>query len=164
MSISEQTSTATRMFARVIGPFLVIISATAVARAADMRSLLTDFRSNAMWPWVTGAFVLLFGMVVVGLHQCWRGAPAIVVSTLGWLTVLKGFFLMSLPRTYVSFAGTAVGVSTWWRVGFIFMALVGLYLTLVGWSPVPIRSTDQPANSIPGSPARRMMPTSEGSA
>jgi uncharacterized membrane protein len=149
MNSSQQTQATTRMFARVIGPFLVIVTATAVARASDMRMLLTDFRANSLWAWVTGAFILLSGMVVVALHQYWRGAPAIIVSALGWLTVLKGFSLMALPQTYLSFASTAVDAGTSWWVGFIVVALIGLYLAFVGWSPAPSRPTAQPASSAP---------------
>jgi len=149
MSSSQQTQATTRAFARVIGPFLTILTSTAVARASAMPTLLAEFRANSVWPWVTGAFVLLNGLIVVALHQYWRGAPAIIVSVLGWLAVLKGFFLMALPQTYLSFAGTAVDAVTWWRAGFIAMALVGLYLTFIGWAPAPTRPAAQPARSAP---------------
>ncbi len=149
MSSSQQTQATTRAFARVIGPFLTILTSTAVARASAMPTLLAEFRANSVWPWVTGAFVLLSGLIVVALHQYWRGAPAIIVSVLGWLAVLKGFFLMALPQTYLSFAGTAVDAVTWWRAGFIAMALVGLYLTFIGWAPAPKRTAAQPARPAP---------------
>jgi hypothetical protein len=140
------------MFARVMGPFLAIITTTAVARGAGMRTLLTDFRATPVWPWVTGAFVLLSGLVVVALHQHWKGAAPIIVSVLGWLATLKGFFLTVFPQTYLSFASTAVDAGTSWRAGFIAMALVGLYLTYIGWVPAPSRPTAQPANSTPDMP------------
>lgn len=135
------------MFARVIGPFLTIVTITAIARAADMRTLLADFPANSVWPWVTGAFVLLTGLVVIALHQYWRGAAAVIVSLLGWLTTLKGFFLIAFPHTYLSFASRALGAGTSWRAGFIAMALVGLYLTYVGWMPARSRPTAQPASA-----------------
>ncbi|MGA9362197.1 MAG: hypothetical protein WBW75_30645 [Mycobacterium sp.] len=152
MSSSQQTPGRTCMFARVMGPFLVIITTTAVAHGSGMRTLLTDFRANPLWPWVTGAFILLSGLVVVALHQYWRGAAPITVSLLGWLTTLKGFFLMAFPQTYLSFAGTAVDAGTLWRAGFIAMTLVGLYLTFMGWVPAPSRPTAQPASSTPNLP------------
>jgi len=145
MSPSQQTEAVTRRFACVVGPFLVVVTATAVARASDMRTLLTEFRANSVGPWVTGAFVLLSGLVVVALHRHWRGTPAIIVSLLGWLTTLKGLLLMAFPQTYLSFAGSAVDASTWRRASFIAMALVGLYLTVFGWAPAPSQSTGQPA-------------------
>ncbi|MGB9227218.1 hypothetical protein [Mycobacterium sp.] len=149
MSSSQQTQVTTRAFARVIGPFLTILTSTAVARASAMPTLLTEFRANSLWPWVTGAFILLTGLIVVALHQYWRGAPAIIVSVLGWLTVLKGFSLMALPQAYLSFASTAVDAVTWWRAGFLAMALVGLYLTFIGWAPAPTRTAAQPARPAP---------------
>jgi hypothetical protein len=152
MNSSQQTRATTRSFARVIGPFLVIVTATAVARASAMRILLTEFRANSLWPWVTGAFVLLTGLVIVALHQYWRDPPAIIVSVLGWLTALKGFFLMAFPQTYLSYASTAVDAFTWWRAGFGAMALVGLYLAFIGWIPSPSRTTAEPASSAPDIP------------
>jgi len=113
MNSSQQAQATTSMFARVIGPFLMTVTATAVARESAMRTLLTELSANSVWPWVTGVFVLLTGLVVVALHQNWRGAPAIIVSVLGWLTALKGFFLMAFPQTHLSFASTAVGAVTW---------------------------------------------------
>ena len=113
MSSSQQSQARTRMFARVIGPFLVIVTATAVGRASDMRTLLSQFGANSVWPWVTGAFVLLSGLVVIALHQCWRGTAEVIVSVLGWLTAVKGLFLMTLPHTYLSAANSAVGATGW---------------------------------------------------
>ncbi|ETZ99999.1 hypothetical protein I547_5217 [Mycobacterium kansasii 824] len=63
------------MFARVMGPFLVIVTVTAIARTSEMRMLLTEFRANFVWPWVGGAFTLLTGLVVVALHRHWRAPP-----------------------------------------------------------------------------------------
>lgn len=146
MSSSQQTQARTRMFARVMGPFVVVVTVTALARGSAMRTLLTDFRATPVWPWVTGAFILLAGLVVVALHQYWRGAAAIIVSALGWLTTLKGFFLMAFPHAYLSFAGSALDAGTSWRAGFVAVALVGLYLTYVGWAPAQGQPA-QPASS-----------------
>jgi hypothetical protein len=151
MSSSQKTQARTRMFARVMGPFLVIITTTAVAHGSGMRTLLTDFGANPVWPWVTGPFILLSGLVVVALHQYWQGATPIIVSLLGWLTTLKGFFLMAFPQTYLSFASTALDAGASWRAGFVAMALMGLYLTFIGWVPAPSRPTTQ-ASSTPDLP------------
>jgi hypothetical protein len=34
------------MFARVLGPYLVVVTATAVARTSEMRTLLSQFSEN----------------------------------------------------------------------------------------------------------------------
>ncbi|MGB8389984.1 hypothetical protein [Mycobacterium sp.] len=147
MTTSPQTEARTRIFARVLGPYLVIVTATAIARGSQIRTLVSGFDTNSMWPWITGAFVLPIGLIVVALHQYWRGAAAIMVSVLGWLTTLKGLFLMAIPETYVSAANSALGAIGWWRAGMVIVGLVGLYLTYVGWAPAPHRAAPQAAGS-----------------
>ena len=100
------------MFARVLGPYLVIVTVT-VARASDVRTLVSEFHANSVWPWVTGAFVLLSGRLVIALHQNWRGAAAIIVSLLGWSPTLKGFSLEVFPDAYISLANNAIDAVLW---------------------------------------------------
>ncbi|MGO8771459.1 hypothetical protein, partial [Mycobacterium sp.] len=114
MDASPQSQTTTRMFSRVLGPFLVIADVTAIARASDMQALLSQFEANSLWTWVAGAFVLIFGLIVVAFHQYWHGAAAITVSVLGWLITLRGLLLLSFPTTFVSVSDSMVGAQGWW--------------------------------------------------
>ncbi len=90
----------TRSFARIIGPLLTIIPVVGMARAADMRQLLTEFTTSDVWPWVTGSFVLTAGVAIVAFHQIYRGVAAVIISVLGWLMVLRGIVLVAFqfPR------------------------------------------------------------------
>ena len=74
------TTTRTRMFARVIGPYFVIVSLTAALRAPDMQAVLSDFEASPVWPWFAGVFTLLLGLVIVALHSYWTDPPAVIVS------------------------------------------------------------------------------------
>ena len=149
MDAPAQSQARTRVFSRVLGPFLVIADVTAVARASDMQTLLSQFEANSLWTWVTGAFILLFGLIVVAGHQYWRGAAAIVVSLLGWLITLRGLLLFAFPQTFVSLANDMIGAQAWWVAACVVFALVGLYLTYVGWAPVSDRPKSQGAKATP---------------
>ena len=152
MSSSAQSADTTRRFARVLGPFFAIVSATVVARAPDMRELLAEFGASAIWPWVTGAFVLMGGIIVVALHPYWRGVTAVIVSLLGWLMVLRGVLLLAFPDTFMSIANQTIGAETLWRIVFAGFTLVGLYLTYVGWIARHKGSVAQAPGSIPDLP------------
>ncbi|ORB84729.1 hypothetical protein B1987_14100 [Mycobacterium kansasii] len=152
MNVSPDSQSRTRMFARALGPFLVIVDLTAVVRAADMQSLLSQFEANSLWTWVTGAFVLLFGLMMVAGHQSWRGAPAIIVSVLGWLVTLRGLLLLAFPRAFVSLANSMIGAQAVWVSLCLAAALIGLYLTYVGWAPTPSRPTQHTATAKPDLP------------
>ena len=148
MSTQQLQQFRTRMFARVLGPFFIIVAATTVARASDMRTLLSDFEASSAWPWVTGAFLLLTSLVIIGLHQYWQGAAAITVSVAGWVLALRATFLMAFPHAFLSAANAAVGMTALWVGVDTFIGLVGLYLTYVGWSPAPSQPVAQANTSI----------------
>jgi hypothetical protein len=149
MTSSQQSQDRTRVFARIFGPYLVIIAATAVLRPTDMRALLSGFEANPLWSWVTGAFILLFGLTVVAFHPYWRGAVAVIVSVLGWLVVIKGLFLVAFPHTYLSMVNSAIDAMGWWRSAAVVGVLIGLYLTYVGWMPARGRPATHEAASQP---------------
>lgn len=130
----------TQMFARVLGPYFVIVPITAAIRAPQMHELLSDFEANPLWPWVVGAFVLLLGLVTVALHSRWDSPPAIIVSAVGWLLVLRGVLLLAFPAAFMSAANAVIGSGAIWRVGYLALALIGLYLTVCGWRPARERA------------------------
>jgi glucose uptake protein GlcU len=152
MSSSPQQDNRTRLFARVLGPFFVIVTLTAAARASDMRTLMSDFGANPALPFVTGAFLLMGGLVVIALHQYWHTAAAVIVSVLGWVLALRGLFLMAFPQTFMSVVNNAVGKTALWVTVDLLVALVGLYVTYVGWRPAPSRPVSQAPTSTPDLP------------
>lgn len=150
MSASAQSIDTTRRFARVLGPFFAIVSATVVVRAPA--ELLAEFGATAIWPWVSGAFVLMGGIIVVALHPYWHGVAAVIVSLLGWLMVLRGVLLLGFPDTFISIANHTVGAENVWRIVFGGVTLVGLYLTYIGWIARPKGSVARAPGSIPDLP------------
>jgi uncharacterized membrane protein len=139
MSTPEQSQMRTRMFARTLGPFFTIVPTTVAVRASYMQELFTEFKANPMWPWLFGAILLMFGLVIIAFHQYWRGPAAIIVSVVGWFLAIRGVLLLTVPSAYDA-AGNALyssGATPVIWVVFICLATAGLYLTYVGWKPEP---------------------------
>lgn len=143
MSTSEQSQLRTRIFARVVGPFLAIVPTTVAIRGSYMRTLFTEFQANPMWPWLFGAILLMFGLVIIALHQCWRSTAGVIVSLLGWFLAIRGVLLLTVPQAY-SAAGNAIyssGAIAAVKVLAIGLGVAGVYLTYVGWKPAGPTST-----------------------
>ena len=137
MSGSEQSQIRTRMFARVMGPFLTIVPTTVAVRGQYMEELFNEFKANPMWPWLYGAILLAAGLFIIAFHQYWRSPSAIIVSVIGWFFLIRGLLLLTVPRAYDA-AGDAIyssGASAVILVLFACLASAGLYLTYVGWKP-----------------------------
>jgi len=123
----------TRLFARVLGPYFVIAMAVYVAQSPDLPALLDSLDANPMLPWVTGAFTLITGLVIVALHQEWGSAAAIIVSVTGWLTTVKGVVIMAFPGVYGSLANSMNDGSALIATQGVVVGALGVYLTYVGW-------------------------------
>jgi hypothetical protein len=139
MSPLEQSQIRTRMFARVLGPFFATVPTTVAIRGSYMQTLFTEFKANPMWPWLFGAILFMFGLVIIAFHQYWRSPEAIIVSLVGWFLAIRGVLLLTVPQAY-SAAGNAIyssGAIAAVRVLAICLGLAGLYLTYIGWKPAP---------------------------
>ena len=143
MSSSQEPEYRTRMFARVVGPYLIAIATAAALRPSDMKAMLSLYEENPLWGWVTGAFILILGLITIALHPYWRGAAAVIVSVMGWLVAAKGLVLVAFPRSYFGIADSAIGAVGWWQSGAIVYVLAGVYLTYVGWIQQRARRTSQ---------------------
>jgi cytochrome bd-type quinol oxidase subunit 2 len=149
MSPADPSQIRTRMFARAFGPFFTIIPSIVAARATtQMPVLLHEFASDPMWQWVLGAFLLMGGSVIIAFHQYWRSAAAVLVSLLGWFLAIRGVLILAVPNIYNS-AGNALERNDILvvRAIFIGLALVGLYLTYVGWIEKPKQQEPRDAAS-----------------
>ncbi|MCV7314839.1 hypothetical protein H7J77_04715 [Mycolicibacillus parakoreensis] len=124
----------TRAFARVIGPFLAVVTAVVAVRASTLSGQLAGFAGDPMWPWVLGALLFGFGLGIVAFHQYWRSLAAVLISLFGWFLLLRGLGLLVAPGLITeaaqSASDTAVGAV---RAGFGLLAVCGLYLSYVGW-------------------------------
>jgi hypothetical protein len=156
MKSSNQPQNRTRMFARVMGPYMAIIAAIAALRPDDLRAMLSKFEADPLLSWVTGAFTLLLGLVVVALHPYWRGGAAIIVSVVGWLVAVQGLLLVAGSHAYFAIANSAVDTMGWARAGaaaeVLIVLYLGLYLSLVSWVPARTRPVSQPVSSTPDLP------------
>jgi hypothetical protein len=134
MSTSEQSQMRIRMLLRVLKPFFTVFVIDDAVRRSYLQTLFTEFKANPMWPWLFGAILLIWALIIIAFHQYWRSPAAVIVSLLGWFLAVRGVVLLTVPQ--VSNApGNAVyssGASAVMWVESICLAAAGLYLTYVG--------------------------------
>ena len=156
MKSSNKPQNRTLMFARVMGPYMVIVAAIAALRPDDLRMMLSKFEADPLLPWVTGAFTLLLGLVVVALHPYWRGGAAIIVSVVGWLVAAQGLLMVAGSHAYFAIANSAVDTMGWAHAGAALEVLIvlylGLYLSIASWFPARTGPASQPVSSTPDLP------------
>jgi hypothetical protein len=129
---TEDSQIRTRVFARIMGPWLVIVPGIIAARAPDMGALASEFFDSPLFVWFSGALLLFAGLLIIAFHQYWSSAAAVLISLFGWILAIRGLVLMAAPALYERAVVIADAI---WLVRLMFGVLVvmGLYLTYVGW-------------------------------
>ena len=132
MPATPESEATTRNFARIIGPWLVIVPGIIVLRAPDMGQLAVEFFKNSLFIWFAGALLLFAGLLIIAFHQYWSSVAAILISLFGWVMALRGLALMAVPKLYEQ-AGAPFEAVPAVRSIFGVLVIIGFYLTYVGW-------------------------------
>lgn len=144
MLATPESRARTRAFARVIGPFVLIVPLIIAVRLPAMGDL--DFFALPIVVWQVGALLLVSGLMIIAHHPYWSSGPAIAISLFGWFLALRGLALLAIPDVMargVTASMTMVPVA---QAGFAALAAVGAWLTFVGYlaradapAPTPAR-------------------------
>lgn len=128
----------TRMFARVLGPFVAVATLIIAIRLPQLGDLLSDLFTNGTLPWILGAAMLMMGLIVIAFHQYWYSVTAVLISLFGWFVALRGVAMMAFPSAIESGADTTVvspGLLIAARIFFLLLTAMGLWFAYVGWRP-----------------------------
>ena len=137
MPATAEARARTRAFARVIGPFLVIVPGIIAVRAPNMGTILSGFFENEVMVWFAGALLLFGGLLIIAFHQYWYSLSAILISLFGWFLALRGLTLLAAPQLIERGAAVSLHFVPIVQMGFGVLVLIGLWLTHEGWIAKP---------------------------
>jgi len=87
----------TAELAQVLGILFLVGGLNAVFNRKAMAAALQDIDRSPALLWVWGFFNLLFGAAVIALHNVWTRDWRVLVTILGWASLVKGIWLILLP-------------------------------------------------------------------
>jgi len=132
----RESQARTRAFARVMGPWLVVVPGIIALRAPGMAAFASEFFKSALFVWFAGALLLFGGLLIIAFHQFWSSVAAVLISGFGWILALRGLVLMAAPELYER-AATLADSTLLVRLIFGVLIVIGLYLSYVGWLTKP---------------------------
>jgi hypothetical protein len=88
-----------------------------------------DFERSQGLTFVSGFITLIIGMLLVHYHNIWLKDWTVLITIIGWVTLLKGFMLIAFPQSITSFKG----MYKYSRVWGIFMIAIGLLFGYFGF-------------------------------
>jgi hypothetical protein len=82
----------------LMGSTLVILGIT-IFNKSYFNAVMADLANSKGLLWLTGFITFVMGMVIVALYHVWSADWRVLVTLLGWLTVIKGAVIMLFPSS-----------------------------------------------------------------
>ena len=83
--------------AKLIGPVMLVLGAALLINARDFRTVMDEFIRNPTLAFITGLMALPAGLAIVLTHNVWVANWRVLITLIGWLTIIKGAIRLLAP-------------------------------------------------------------------
>ena len=84
--------------ARLIGPFFLIVAVSLLINQAQFRTIADEFMRSPALVFLTGLMILPVGLALVLTHNVWTADWRVLITILGWLTIISGTLRLAAPQ------------------------------------------------------------------
>ena len=120
------------LIAKLIGPVLLVGGLANVINPKAFQEIGREFLSSGALIFIAGFLALLGGLAIVNTHNLWSGWP-VVITILGWLSILAGILRMAFPTLTRSIGEAMLARDALLRVASGVWVLLGAFITYMGY-------------------------------
>ncbi len=122
------------VLAKILGLYLLAIGIAFIINPDRFRKFCAQATKDENTLFFGGMFALLFGAIVVGIHNVWVIGWPLIITLLGWWGVIKGFGLLISEKFIKIFSFIQSRSNLFYRTISAVYILIGLFLAYKGWS------------------------------
>jgi len=125
----------TLFLSRLIGLYGIVAALSMLSRGPGIADTVTLLLRDAPLMFIVGVITLAAGLAMVLAHNVWSGgAPAVIVTVISWLTLIKGslFFILT-PEAEAAFFMKGLRYHELFNLYAAISLAIGVYLTYSGF-------------------------------
>ena len=120
------------ILARFLGLFLLVIGLMVLVMR-DQKAYFDQLVESKEFLFITGLITVAIGALVVALSNVWSFDWRLLITILGWGTLIKGAMMLMLPELSIS-VWKKTSVKRWLLVGSGAVSfIIGVYLIWIGF-------------------------------
>ncbi len=129
----------TLFLSRLLGLFFLICGLAMIVHKQAFTDALATVAGNPSAMLWSSLLISLAGLAMVLAHNVWSKSPVVVIVTLlGWLTLIKGIVYLLLPANWLGeFFQAVLNCGAYMYSVTAFMLVLGAYLTYEGFKSRP---------------------------
>lgn len=120
--------------AQLIGPLFLLVGIGVLLNRSYYRKMMGDFLGNSALYYFSGVLALVVGIAIVQFHNIWELRWPVVITVVGWLSILKGVVRVLLPERGTAYASQIVDSDGLLVGGAVVLAGLGAWLSFLGFT------------------------------
>ncbi|MGB2600063.1 MAG: hypothetical protein WBC99_06435 [Candidatus Omnitrophota bacterium] len=121
------------LLARFLGLLFVIITAGVLLNLKNYQKVMEDFFENSALVYIGGVMALVFGIFLVMFHNIWALNWTVLITILGWSSLIKGILLIVFPNMIFKMTEMCRKSTAVLAVHVIIILALGVFLTIMGY-------------------------------
>ncbi|KTD50555.1 Integral membrane protein (PIN domain superfamily) [Legionella rubrilucens] len=117
--------TSTYFLAAVIGWYLVIVSLIVLLRQRLVAGIVSDILGQRALLFFMGLVSLVIGLLLVISHNVWVMSWPVIITLIGWLTLITGILRMAFPDV-------SLRMGQWWQRRPVAIIVITVIYLLIG--------------------------------
>jgi len=126
--------------ARLIGPVLITVGIALIFNSDTYRYMAEQFLVSYALIYVAGVIALFSGLAIVNLHNIWQWKWPVIITVLGWLSVVGGAIRILVPQEGQIMGTAIVGLDIWPGIPGLIMLGFCLWLFYEGYLANTLRA------------------------
>jgi len=118
--------------AKLVGLYLVIAGGAALVRRRQMIELVEDMINNPAMMMLSGIMALIIGLLLVLFHNVWTTDWRMLITLIGWLSLLKGIALLYIPAVMRKLSKSMMENNVYMGLTVVW-PFFGTYLCMIGF-------------------------------
>ncbi len=118
--------------AQILGVYLFVVGASMIIIPDKIKPIMKDFIQSKPLILFSGYISVLIGMVVVHLHNDWYKDWTVLITLVGWLILINGFFRIFFMDSFAKWMKKVLSGDKYHWLGWVLLVL-GAYLGGMGF-------------------------------
>lgn len=119
--------------AKLLGPSFLIVGTALLSKPEAFRVLLQEFIKSGVLLYLAGILGLVGGLALLLTHSVWVLDWRLIITLLGWVTVVRAIGTIFLPQQVVSIGAKLIEHRSSFVIAAVFDLVIGAVLSYFGY-------------------------------
>jgi uncharacterized membrane protein len=120
--------------AKLLGPPYLVLGIALLTRAEAFRALLREFIASGVLMYLAGVLGLLGGLTLLLTHNVWTFDWRLIITLIGWATVIRAVVTIFLPQQIVSIGAALIERKASFVAAAVAALIIGGALSYFGYA------------------------------